>query len=71
MVPVVMTGSETGDQAIDVGTDLDATDMIWMLRSPTGVQLPATELQITGISEVTIKLGDFSLAAGTYSLVGV
>jgi len=71
-VNVVLDGSETGDQTIDVTSEeILATKMIWMLRKPDNTQMPAIEIQATDDDTVLIKLGEFSLPAGTYKLLGV
>ncbi len=76
VVSVVYSGSETGEKTVDVSTYVaDATVMIWMLKKPTAVtdaeQLTAMIIKTPDEETVVIDSGDFALAAGTYTLIGV
>ncbi len=72
-VEVELAGSETGVQTIDVSSyEIDATKMIWTFKKPTtGEQFPGPLIKTPDADTVTIDLGEFTAAAGTYLLLGV
>lgn len=75
-IEVIMDGSTTGDIDVDVsGSFSDATLVQWVLKKPAstptfGEQM-VVPLQTPDAATVRIVQGDFALAAGTYTLIGV
>ncbi len=71
-VTLVLTGSETGEQVIDVTSyEIDATLLVWMLRDPNGWQIPTARIRATDEVTLVVDLGLFTMDAGTYSILGV
>ncbi len=76
-VDVVIAGTETGDITVDVSAYVaDAQLIQWLFKKPLGgstlgEQLPGTTIKTPDASTVVINIGDFTIDAGTYVLLGV
>ncbi len=71
-IEVAYDGSEVGVKTVDVSSLVDdATIYIWMLKNPDGKQLPAMDITTPDADTVEIDSGEFALAVGTYTLIGV